>query len=203
MANDLDIGTLSGDGILRSQLANATESTGAAAVWAGEIAKMGSVLGRRIGVAIIDSGVDRHTALAGRIVASVDFTRSGGSGQDQYGHGTHVAGIVAAGAPANDTGEAPVGMAPGAHIVSLKVLEADGTGKVSNAIRAIDWAIEHKAQYGIRIINLSLGHGADAVVARRSAVPGGRARGSRGHRRRRLGRQRRRDAATAGWCWAA
>ncbi len=48
-------------------------------------------------------------------------------------------------------------MAPGAHIVSLKVSRRDGTGKVSNAIRAVDWAIEHKAQYGIRIINMSLG----------------------------------------------
>ena len=166
MANDLEIGALSGDGELRSQLANATESTGAAAAWAGEIAKMGAVLGRGIGVAIIDSGIDRHTALAGRVVASVDFTRGNGTGLDQYGHGTHVAGIVAAAAPANDTGEAPVGMAPAAHLVSLKVLGADGTGKVSNAIRAIDWAIEHRQQVRHPHHQHVARHAADAVLAR-------------------------------------
>ncbi len=159
MAADVEVGAISGDGDLRSQLATVTESTGAAAAWAGEIAKLGAVMGTGIGVAIVDSGIDNHTALSGRIVASVDFTKATGNnkGKDEYGHGTHVAGIVAAGAPARDTGEAPVGMAPGAHLVSLKVLDENGLGKVSDAVRAIDWAIQHKAQYQIRIINLSIG----------------------------------------------
>jgi serine protease AprX len=156
LADDAGAGVITGDGVLRSQLALVTEPTGAAAAWAGDIAQLGGVIGTGVGIAIIDSGVDRHSALAGRLVASVDFT-GGGNAFDGWGHGTHVAGIVAAGAPKNDTGEAPVGMAPGAHIVSLKVLGADGTGRASDAIAALDWAVEHKDQYGLRIINMSIG----------------------------------------------
>ena len=135
LANDAEAGAVSGDGALRSQLATATESTGAAAAWAGEITKLGAVVGTGIGVAIIDSGIDAHTALAGRVVVSADFTRAQltfNSG-DKYGHGTHVAGIVAAGVPAYDTGAEPVGMAPGAHLINLKVLDENGQGKVSAA----------------------------------------------------------------------
>jgi serine protease AprX len=84
-------------------------------------------------------------------VVSVDFT--GASGRDGYGHGTHVAGIVA-----GDAGGGFAGMAPGAHLVSLKVLGDAGTGHKSDVIRAIDWAVEHQAAYNIRVINLSLGH---------------------------------------------
>ena len=49
-------------------------------------------------------------------------------------------------------------MAPGAHLINIKVLEADGSGTVSDVIDAIDWAITNQARYAIRIINLSLGH---------------------------------------------
>ena len=64
---------------------------------------------------------------------------------------------MAAGRPKKDTGEAPVGMAPGAHLVSLKVLDAEGHGKASNAVAAIDWAVANRQQYAIRVINLSIG----------------------------------------------
>src|SRR4029078_7564171 len=70
------------------------------------------------------------------------------------GHGTHVASIVAG----TDSDGEYTGIAPGAHIVSLKVLGADGAGDSRDVIAAIDWTIEHKAQYAIRVINLSLGH---------------------------------------------
>ncbi len=159
MAADVEVGAISGDGDLRSQLATATESTGAAAAWAGEIAKLGAVMGTGIGVAIVDSGIDNHTALSGRIVASVDFTKATGNKQGQgrlrarHARGRH----RRRGCARRDTGEEPVGMAPGAHLVSLKVLDENGLGKVSDAVRAIDWAIQHKAQYQIRIVNLSIG----------------------------------------------
>ena len=64
-----------------------------------------------------------------------------------------MAGIIA-GSP--DSGYA--GVAPGAHLVNLQVLNADGSGDTSDVIAAIDWAIEHRAQYRLRVINLSLGH---------------------------------------------
>ncbi|HUE86978.1 MAG TPA: S8 family peptidase, partial [Vicinamibacterales bacterium] len=157
LADDAEAGAVSGDGVMRSHLALVTEQTGAASVWAGEIAALGAVMGTGVGVAIVDSGISRHTALSRRMVASVDFTAGGGQGTDHYGHGTHIAGIVAAGAPAADTGEQPVGMAPGAHLINVKVLDETGTGVASNVIAGIDWVIAHREQFGIRVINLSLG----------------------------------------------
>ena len=82
MANDDEVGALTGDGDMHSQLAIATESTGAAALWAGEIAKIGAVTGRGVGVAIIDSGVEDHSALAGRILVQKDFTGRKARSQD-------------------------------------------------------------------------------------------------------------------------
>ena len=48
-------------------------------------------------------------------------------------------------------------MAPGAHLINLRVLDDDGAGQVADVIEAIDWAIENRGQYNIRVINLSLG----------------------------------------------
>ena len=75
---------------------------------------------------------------------------------DQFGHGTHVAGIAAA-RPSKDSIDAYAGVAPGAHLLSLRVPDDQGIGRVSGVIDAIDWAIENKDRYAIRILNLSLG----------------------------------------------
>ena len=102
--------------------------------------------GRGIGVAVIDTGVDaRHRAVRGGLALSVDFTGDGNGQRDENGHGTHVAGIIRA-------------VAPDAHIVSLKAMGADGSGSTSNVIAAIEWAIEHRLAWNIKIINVSLGH---------------------------------------------
>ena len=112
--------------------------------------------GRGITVAVIDTGIDtRHNAFGNRVLASVDFT--GGDGQDHYGHGTHVASIIA-GRPGRAADTATYrGIAYGAYLLNLRALGDDGSGTASDVIEAIDWAIEHKNQYNIRIINLSLG----------------------------------------------
>ncbi len=76
------------------------------------------------------------------------------------------------------------GMAPGAHLINLRVLGADGSGKTSDALEAIDWAIDNKARYNIRVMNISLGHpvieagGDDPLV---QAVEACGVRGHRGH----------------------
>jgi thermitase len=102
-------------------------------------------------IAVIDTGVDlSHPDLAGKIVAGYDFANSDPVPQDDYGHGTHVAGIAAAIA---DNGEGVAGIAWGAHIMPIKVLDNSGYGYTSHIAAGIQWAADHGAQ----VINLSLG----------------------------------------------
>ena len=72
---------------------------------------------------------------------------------DQYGHGSHVAGIVGS----NGAGEVYIGIAPAVNLVSLRVLDENGNGTDANVIQAIDAAISLARNYNIRVINLSLG----------------------------------------------
>jgi serine protease AprX len=116
--------------------------------------------GTGIGVAVIDSGVTESADVATKI--DVDFTGSKDP-TDAYGHGTHVAGIIA-GSGALSSGKF-TGEAPGVRISNLRVLDDQGTGYTSSVIQAIEWAIQNRNAIGkdgkplnIRIINLSLGH---------------------------------------------
>jgi serine protease AprX len=146
---------LSADVPIHSVADVTAQTIGADQVWAGS-ERLPSLSGRGVGVAVIDSGVDtRHEALKGRVVVAKDFT--GGNGLDGYGHGTHVAGIIA-GRPGamSDTADYR-GIAGGARIISLRVLSDNGSGVASDVIEAIDWAIENRRAYDIRVINLSLG----------------------------------------------
>src|SRR5438034_7006291 len=73
------------------------------------------------------------------------------------GHGTHVAGIIAGQQGRTSDTRKYSGVAPGAYLVNLRVLGDDGSGTASDVIEAIDWAIDHRADYNIGVINLSLG----------------------------------------------
>ena len=116
--------------------------------------------GTGVGVATIDSGVTAwHQDLEGRIAHFADFVNAQTSAYDDYGHGTHVAGIIA-GLGSNRThGSSRRGIAPGAHLVVLKALDVSGNGFTSNVIAAIDYAIANRHTYNIRIINLSVAAG--------------------------------------------
>lgn len=125
------------------------------------IAFSSGFVGTNIGIAVIDSGVNgSHPDLNGRVVYSENFVEGSTSTADPYGHGTHVA-LIAAGNAAASTGanatRAFRGMAPGAKIVNLRVLDANGTGTDSQLVNAIDRAIALKNTHNIRVINLSLG----------------------------------------------
>jgi len=113
--------------------------------------------GRGIGIAILDSGLDsNHKAFKddNRILASVDFTGERRT-DDPYGHGTHVAGLAAAD---NDpTHNAYGGIAPGANLINLRVLDSTGVGSVSGVLRALNWVLSNRTRYNIRVVNLSLG----------------------------------------------
>ncbi|BEL12317.1 hypothetical protein Q0Z83_105080 [Actinoplanes sichuanensis] len=108
--------------------------------------------GSEVVVAVIDTGVDgAHPDLAGNVLTgydAIDDTEGGDS--DGNGHGTHVAGTVAAVA-GNDAGIA--GIAPDAKILPIKVLDANGSGYTSDTAEGIVWAVDNGAQ----VINLSLG----------------------------------------------
>ena len=150
LSQDADVDQLSGDAPV-FRMSVTTEATGADQVWAGSEGIAGFT-GRGIGVAVIDTGIATHRD-SGSIVVSQDFIEAlGRKGDDGNGHGTHVSGTINAGAK----GGYP-GVAPGAHIINLRALNADGSGFTSNVIEAIDWAIDNRDRYNIRVMNLSLG----------------------------------------------
>ena len=118
--------------------------------------------GSGIGVAVIDSGVAAsHDDLRGgagqRVDRFVDFVNGGTAPYDDYGHGTHVAGIIAGNG--FDSSGARSGVAPGARLTVLKVLDASGNGHISDVIAAIDYVVENKDALNIRVINLSVATG--------------------------------------------
>ena len=121
--------------------------------------------GTGVGVAVIDSGVAMKADLSAagghsRVVFNESFV-PGQDASDQYGHGTHVAGIIGANGAASSGHNFTrtfKGVAPNANIINLRVLDANGGAQESEVIAAIEEAIALKDTYNIRVINLSLGH---------------------------------------------
>ena len=162
LSADPAVSALAADRPVYSTMSVTTEATGAQQVWAG-LEQVGRHTGRGIGIAMIDSGLTETGPLRSRVAVHVDFVDGArGAGRDFYGHGTHIAGIMAGNSGPKGGFR---GMAPGAHIINLRVLAADGSGQSSNVIEAIDWTIENKARYGIRVLNVSLGHPAIEAAA--------------------------------------
>lgn len=107
-------------------------------------------------VAIIDSGIDyNHVALGGgwgkRVIGGYDFVNHDSDPMDDNGHGTHVAGIV------GSSNGSYAGLAPGVNFVALKVLNASGAGTFGAVEDALDWVLDHRLQYNIVAVNLSIG----------------------------------------------
>jgi serine protease AprX len=107
--------------------------------------------------AVVDTGIDpSHVNLdGGKVLTSQNFSSEGDPG-DLNGHGTHVAATVAGDGDGDGSADGR-GVAPGAGLVSLKVLDANGEGSSSGVLAAIDWVLANGATYGIEAINLSLG----------------------------------------------
>jgi serine protease AprX len=105
-----------------------------------------------IGIALIDSGITPGPEFENRIAGFYDFTKGdiqAVTAIDPYGHGTHVGGLI---------GGVNVGVAPGARIVALRVLDDNGKGSTSDVVRALEFAVANKAALNLHVINLSLGH---------------------------------------------
>jgi serine protease AprX len=115
--------------------------------------------GNRVGVAVIDSGLEPGPEFGDRIAGFYDFTQGGraASPTDDYGHGTHVAGLIA-GSGDLSSGKRYRGVAPKARIVALKVLDQNGAGTTSDVISALEFVTANKDRLGVDVINLSLGH---------------------------------------------
>ena len=127
------------------------------------------ITGAGVDVALIDSGVTPVAGLsdAGKILNGPDLTPESQNAStrylDTYGHGTHMAGIIAGhdagvAVSASDTTHF-LGVAPNARIVSVKVADARGNSDVSQVIAGIDWVVQHAKDPGmnIRVLNLSFG----------------------------------------------
>jgi serine protease AprX len=143
------------DGGVNASVAGVKKAAG------GKKANTIGLTGAGIGVALIDSGVAPVAGLnqAGKVVNGPDLSfesqTAGLANVDTYGHGTHMAGIIAGSDPASGF----EGIAPGAKLISLKVAAADGATDVSQVIAAIDWVVTHRSDPGlnIRVLNLSFG----------------------------------------------
>ncbi len=148
---------------------------GAPAVWSTKDAKGRAITGQGVSVALLDSGVTAVPGLdvAGKVVQGPDLSLEVNSQElarlDTFGHGTHLAGIIAArdagvpvdpktgGVMADPTRQ--VGVAPGAGLLALKLATTDGSTDVSQVIAALDWVVAHRRDNGmnVRVINLSFG----------------------------------------------
>jgi len=162
LARDPNVAYISPDRTLTSSLNNATAAINAPTAWSA------GWTGTGVGVAVIDSGVDPSSGAdlsspngAGRVVYSTSLVPLNLSVLDAYGHGTHVAGIIAGNGASSMAGNTstPIykGVAPTASIVNLRALDQNGSGSDSTVIAAIETAILNKLLFNIRVINLSLG----------------------------------------------
>lgn len=119
--------------------------------------------GQDITVAVVDTGIDLdHPDLEANLVTGQSFVTGTSSADDDAGHGTHVAGIIAA---VNNNGGI-IGVAPAANLMSVKVLNSQGSGSISDVADGIIWAADN----GADVINLSLGTVSNSATLKAAVV---------------------------------
>jgi len=138
--------------ISTSSLINAyVQAIGATSLWNSETA----LQGQGITVAVVDSGVRRSlTDIKGQVLAQVRFNSVTKNYADNYGHGTHIAGIIS-GNGAQSNGKY-IGVAPKANLVSVKITDETGAASASDLVAGLQWVLENKEAYNIRVVNLSM-----------------------------------------------
>jgi serine protease AprX len=124
--------------------------------------------GKGVGVAVIDTGIAgdlpdfkaSETDSTSRVVASAVTNPKAKTASDTYGHGTHVAGVLAGNGenrPSSDPLDGRyVGVAPEANLISVKIADEDANASVLDVIYGLEFVIDHKDDYGIRVVNLSV-----------------------------------------------
>jgi serine protease AprX len=103
--------------------------------------------GAGVGVALLDTGVTPSDVLGDRVVAAIDLTGDD-DGVDHYGHGTFMAGLIVG---------PETGVAPAAHLVSVKIAGADGVTNLSTVLEGFDVVVETRDEFDTRVLSLSLG----------------------------------------------
>ena len=111
--------------------------------------------GKHVGVAVLDTGIFLHRDFEDRVVSFSDFVRHRRDPYDDNGHGTHIAGII--GGAGLESGGRYHGVAPECSLLCLKVLDHKGNGYASDVLTGLKWIREHKEEFGIRIVNISVG----------------------------------------------
>jgi serine protease AprX len=125
-----------------------------------------SATGAGVGVAVIDTGIDGGLVDfsdgngGSRVIASVVTNPDATTPNDTYGHGTHVAGIIAGDGTRRSASDPLagryVGIAPEANLIAIKASDDTGQGTVLDAIYGLQFAVDHKSDYNIRVVNLSV-----------------------------------------------
>lgn len=133
----------------RSPAAVFPQQTGATSLWARGDKGSGA------NVAVLDTGIDPLPDFAGRLVGGVDLSGGNNPFQDDYGHGTFVAGLIAGNGASS--GGTYMGEAPGAGLVSVKVAGASGNTDLATVISGVDWVTQHASSLNIDVLNMSLG----------------------------------------------
>ena len=118
-------------------------------------AALKGITGKGVGVAVLDTGIYLHEDLKGKIQGFKDFVHGKKLPYDDNGHGTHVSAMIAGSGLAS--GGLLKGIAPGSSITAIKVLDHRGNGYAADVLMGLRWIREHRKEYGIRIINISVG----------------------------------------------
>jgi serine protease AprX len=169
LARDTRIAAVSANASIKSQSYDAAQLATAypASVLAPQVWNSPTgATGAGVGVAVIDTGIDGglvdflDPAGNSRVVASVVTNPDATTPNDNYGHGTHVAGIIAGDGTQRPAGDPLagryVGVAPEASLVAIKASDDAGNGTILDAIYGLQFAVDHKADYNIRVVNLSV-----------------------------------------------
>ena len=124
---------------------------GATDVWNREGTRL---QGQGITVAVVDSGVAKSNDFGTRKFNDVNFSRGYHDGNDKYGHGTFVAGILAGNGQTSNG--AYVGIAPSANVLNVRVSDDQGMSTEADVVAALQWLLLNKDVYAIRVVNMSL-----------------------------------------------
>jgi serine protease AprX len=162
LSNNPEITSISEDLPVRAALDVTRRSVGA------DLAEGLGYTGRGVGVAVVDSGIywgtwdfTQEDTGSVRIVGWADFLNRKNRPYDDCGHGTHVASILGGNGRDSTTSTSTRifrGLAPQVNLIGVKVLDQYGAGRTRTVLAGLQWCIDHKTEYNLRVINLSLGH---------------------------------------------